>query len=150
MEEAVLDVELFGHATAPDRLLDGTVRHPAAGHIIAAAGQELGAAAKEGVACKEGRYPATSGKHVIPCAAETWGYIDGKLDDLLAELSVLASQRQRDRGQLPSRWASRWRTQISLGIAMSVGRALLSAAPTQFKPMCVLRVVHPGRRCGTS
>jgi len=31
--EAVLDVELFGHTTAPDRLLDGTVRHPAALHI---------------------------------------------------------------------------------------------------------------------
>ena len=29
-KEAVLDIELFGHPTAPDLLLDGTVRHPAA------------------------------------------------------------------------------------------------------------------------
>ena len=36
-EEARLDVDLFGHPTASDRLLDGTVRHPAAKHICRAA-----------------------------------------------------------------------------------------------------------------
>jgi hypothetical protein len=54
-EGAVLDVELFGHPLAPDRLLDGTVRHPAASHVISKSATELGAAASEGSHCVEQR-----------------------------------------------------------------------------------------------
>ena len=32
--EARVDVELFGHPIVPDRILDGTVRHPAAANIV--------------------------------------------------------------------------------------------------------------------
>ena len=59
LEEAVLDVELFGHPTAPDRLLDGTVRHSAAEHVVDAAARCRGAAAADGVSCKDKRYSAS-------------------------------------------------------------------------------------------
>ena len=53
---------------------------------------ELGAAASEGVSCKEQRYPPTAGKAVIPCAMETWGYADTKVEALLEEFATLASK----------------------------------------------------------
>ncbi|CAK0833046.1 unnamed protein product, partial [Prorocentrum cordatum] len=139
LEEAVLDVDLFGHPTAPERLLDGTVRHPAAAHILPAAAATPGAAAAEGVRCKEDRYPDTGGKAVVPCAVETWGRVDAKLSNLLDELAVLAAQRQRDRGVLPTRWGARWRTLISVRLAMGVARALLDAAPAQCRPCGAVR-----------
>jgi hypothetical protein len=135
-EEAVLDIELFGHPTSHDRLLDGTVRHSAASHIVSAAAALAGAAAAEGVLCKERRYPPRAGKSVIPCAAETWGFVDPKLDALLDELAVLAAQKQRDRGLQPSNWKSKWRTLISIGLALDVSKAILAAIPVHFKPCC--------------
>ena len=45
LEEAFLDVELFGHASAPDRLLDGTVGYPGASGIVRRLAVERGAAA---------------------------------------------------------------------------------------------------------
>ena len=139
LEEAVLDVELFGHPAAPGRLLDGTVRHPAASHIIRVAATTPGAAAEEGARCKEERYRPTAGKSVLPCAVETWGYVDSRLAGLLDELAVLASQRQRDRGVLPTRWGARWRTLVSVKVAMAVARALLDAAPPAARPCGPLR-----------
>ena len=136
LEEAILDVELFGQPTAPERLLDGTVCHPAAAHILPAAAATPGAAAAEGVRCKEDRYLDTGGKTVVPCAVEAWGRVDGKLSNLLDELAVLAAQRQRDRGVLPTRWGARWRTLSRVRLTMGVARALLDAAPAQ------------GRHCG--
>ena len=56
-EEARLDIEFFGHPTAHDRLLDGTVRHPAAKRIVRRAALYVGAAAADGVETKEKRYP---------------------------------------------------------------------------------------------
>ena len=141
-EEAVLDVELFGHAAAPDRLLDGTVRHPATSHILSAAAKQPGAAAEEGAKCKEARYKPTAGKSVFPCAVETWGRIDGRLDRLLAELAVLASQQQKDRGLLPTRWLVKWRTLISINLAMFASSAILHAVPTHSKPCGPLRCVE--------
>ena len=76
LEEAYLDVELFGHASAPDRRLDDAVRHPGARGIARRAAAECGAAAAEGVECKEKRYPPRAGKCVTPCAIETWGFAD--------------------------------------------------------------------------
>ena len=139
MEEAVLDVELFGHPSAPDRLLDGTIRHPAAAHILDAASREPGAAAEEGARCKDARYPPTAGKVVLPCAVERWGRVDGRLDGLLDDLAVLAAHRQRERGLLPTRWRARWRTQISVHLALGVSRALLDALPAGVKPCGPLR-----------
>ena len=139
LEEAVLDVELFGHPSAPDRLLDGTVRHPAAAHILEAASRQPGAAAEEGARCKEERYPPTAGKVVLPCAVETWGRIDVRLDGLLDELAVLAAHRQRERGLLPTRWRAKWRTQVSVQLALGVARALLDAVPPGIKPCGALR-----------
>ena len=132
-------LELFGHAAAPDRLLDGTVRHPAASHILSDAAKVPGAA-EEGVKRKETRYKPTAGKPVIPCAVETWGRIDDRLASLLDELAVLASQRQRDRGLLPTRWRAKWRTLISTKLAMSVASAILHAVPTHVKPCGTLRL----------
>ena len=119
------------------------LRHAAAKHIIRKSSAEHGAAATEGVHDKERRYPATAGRSVIPCALESWGYTDAKVEALLDEFSVLASQRQRDRGLLPSRWRSRWRILLSVGLAMDIGKALLAAMPTHVKPVCALReLIH--------
>ena len=147
LEEAVLDIELFGVATAPDRLLDGTVRHPCAKHIVREAAARAGSAAAEGVACKARRYPTRAGKAVSACAAETWGFIDPGLDNLLAELAVLASRRQRDRGLVPTRWLSKWRTQISSQLALHVSKALLMSLPSGVMPRCFLPIME-GRSGG--
>jgi len=139
-EEAILDVEFFGHPTAPDKLLDGTIRHPAASHILDKAAVEVGAAAGEGVRSKMERYPPSGGKIVVPCAVETWGFADERLDELLQELATLAAQRQRDRGMVPSRWRARWRTMISIFLAMDIGKAILSSLSVHFRPERALRL----------
>ena len=68
-----MDTKLFGHLTVPDRLLDRTVHHPCATHMVKEAALRAGVAAAAGVACKEKRYLARAVKAVWPCAAETWG-----------------------------------------------------------------------------
>ena len=136
LEDAFLDVELFGHPYAPDRLLDATVRHAAAKRIVKKAARFRGAAAAEGVLCKEKRYPTVGGKSVIPCAVETWGLIEEKMEALIDDLAVLASQRQRDRGLEPTRWKKRWLTILSAGLAMDIGLALLEAMPVHCRPCC--------------
>jgi hypothetical protein len=110
------------------------VRHPASKGIVKSAAVHRGAAAKEGVKCKEKRCPPRAGKCVIPCALETWGYTDDKLVALVEELAVLASQRQRDRGLVPSRWRQRWLTALSLGMAIDLGKAILAAMPVHERP----------------
>ena len=134
LEDAYLDVELFGHPYAQDRLLDATVRHPAAKRIVNKAARLRGAAAAEGVLCKERRYPAVGGKSIIPCALETWGFADAKLEALLDDLAVLASQRQRDRGQEPTRWKRRWMTLLRVGLAMDTGIAILQGMTVHCRP----------------
>ena len=141
LEEAFLDVELFGHPTDPDRLLDGTVRHPAAKHAIKYAARQCGYAASEGVTSKEKRYPPRAGKSVTPCAMETWGYAESKLVALIEELAVLAAQRQRDRGIVPTRWRRRWFTALSLGLAIDIGKAILAAMPVHARPCGPLPLV---------
>ena len=74
---------------------------------------------------------------VIQGAAETWGFVHANLDHLLADLAVLAAQRQRDRGCHPTRWLAKWRTQISLQLATTIGKALLAAVPANVRPWCV-------------
>jgi hypothetical protein len=143
LEEAVLDIELFGHPAAPDRLIDGRVRHPAAEHIISTVATSCGAAAADGVKCKEKRYPPRAGKTVILCALETWGFSESQLDALLDDLAVLAAQRQRDRGLQPTRWRLRWQTLIGVGVAMDIGKSILAAINTQFKPAPAMPVMEP-------
>ena len=104
----------------------------AAARVVAHAARQRGAAEQEGVDAKARRYPAVGGKFVTACAAD--------FDDLLAELAVLAAQRQRDRGQHPTRWLARWRTQISNQIAASMGKALLAAVPQHARPCSVARM----------
>ena len=66
-------------------------------------------------------------------------------DNLLGELAVLASNKQRDMGQHPSRWLARWRTEVSLSIAVSVGKALLAAVPPHARPFILCARVDGGR-----
>ena len=54
--EARLDIEMFLHPTARDRLLDGTDWHPTAATYIGEAANVPGAAAARGVADKAWRY----------------------------------------------------------------------------------------------
>lgn len=99
--EAWLDNELFAHPVARDRLLDGTVWHPAARGTLQGAAREEGHAAELGVAAKQHRFPARQGK-VEPCAAETWGFTDQGFEGILEELASLASARQRTWGVRPT------------------------------------------------
>ena len=48
---------------------------------------------------------------------------------MLEELAMLAGCRQRDRGLVPTRWFHKWMTQISLVVALHVGRAIRDAVP---------------------
>ena len=131
--EARLDLEFILHPTAPDRLLDGTVRHPAACSNLPCASRLRGAAARKGVEDKLARYPARGGKSVFPCAVETWGYVDERLDALLDELAAMAAQRQRDRGVLPTRWGHKWRTLLSIQMAVCIATSIFHAMPDAYK-----------------
>ena len=124
-QEARLDVELFLHPVAPDRLLAGTVRHPTAPTHRRSAAAQAGAAARAGVAEKARRYPPRGGKEVLCCAAETFGFIDEGFSCFLDELAVLAAGRQRARGVKPTRWGERWRTLLSLRLACCIAATIL-------------------------
>ena len=75
------------------------------------------------------RYPPNHGKAVIGCSMETWGHTSRTFDDILIELAGLAGRRQRERGIQPTKWVQKWRTHISVVVAMYVGRAIFDALP---------------------
>ena len=77
-------------------LLGGTIRHPAIRNVVAQAAVRQGVAASNAVEAKQSRYPPRGGKCVLACAMETWGNANKGLDNLLADLAVMASQKQRD------------------------------------------------------
>ena len=131
--EARIDVELFGHVTAPDRLLDGTIRRPAASKVVMKAAIEPGYAADQGTKDKVKRYPPARGKSVIGCSIESWGRLGGSLDALFLDLHGLAQRRQRDRGILPTNWLLRWKTLLSIRLAMNTGRAIFDSLSSQDK-----------------
>ena len=60
---------------------------------------------------------------------ETWGRFSKSLDALLEDLAGLAGRRQRDRGIQPTKWLLKWRKQISLCVALHIGRGILDALP---------------------
>ena len=134
INEARLDLELCGHAEAPDRLLDCTVWHPAAPCSISRAAGLSGYAASCGVEAERRRYPARAGTVVEPRSAETWVFLDPAFDALLEELAVLAADRQRARGVQPSQWLSRWRSLLGLRLAICVAKAILCATPLAHQP----------------
>ena len=63
--DARIDVELFGHPKAPSRLLDATIRHPAAASVIKKTAVEPGYAAEEGTKEKSKRYPPAHAKPLL-------------------------------------------------------------------------------------
>ena len=130
LEEARVDVELFGHPVAPARLLDGTIRHPASSSVVGRSSKVLGFAASEGEKAKAKRYLAQNGKEVVACSMETWGFMGTSLEALLRDLAVLATRRQRERGVVPTKWFMKWTLQLSLSVALHVGKALLESLPT--------------------
>ena len=58
---------------------------------------------------------------------ETWGGIGNSMETLLRELAVLASNKQLDRGVVPTKWFNKWTLQLSLSVARHVGKALLES-----------------------
>ena len=129
LEEARVDVELFGHPVAPARYLDGTIRHPASVSAVTKSAREVGFAAAEGERVKAKRYPPCNGKEVIACSMETWGSIGESMDALLRDLAVLATNRQRERGVHPTKWYNKWSVQVSLNVALHVAKFLLESLP---------------------
>ena len=60
---------------------------------------------------------------------ETWGHIGSEFDALLGDFAGLAGKKQRDRGIVPTKWLLKWRTHISIALALHVGRSILDAIP---------------------
>ena len=89
--------------------------------------------AEKGVKDKMKRYPPKHGKTLIGCAMETWGRFSKSLDALLEELAGLAGRRLRDRGVQPTKWLLKWRTQMSLCVALHIGRCILDALPNDVR-----------------
>lgn len=143
IREARVDVELFGHAYAPNYLVDGTVKHPAASTYVHRASQDVGYTAEEGVKAKAKRYPPARGKSVIACSMETWGRASEFFDALLIDLAALASRRQRERGMQQTKWLAKWRTQLSLSLAIHVGRALFDSLGQQHQREFFSKQVSP-------
>ena len=129
IKDAILDVELFGHPIAPDLLLDGTIRHPCSVSALLPASRDVGYTAEEGVKVKLKRYPPKHGKAVLACSMETLGHTSRTLDAILVELAGLAGRRQRGRGIQPTKWLQKWRTHVSLVVAMHLGRTIVDALP---------------------
>ena len=101
--------------------------------MIKKAAVEPGYAAEEGTKEKSKRYPPAHGKTVIGCSLETWGRLSDALDNVLSNLHGLAQRRQRDRGASPTNWLLRWRTLISIQVAMNTGRSIFDSIPNQDK-----------------
>ena len=133
LEEARVDVELFGHLVAPARYLDGTIRHPITSSSVSKSAQEVGFVAAEGEKTKAKRYVACNGKEVVACSMETWGQVGDSMTALLRELAVLATNRQRERGVQPTKWFAKWSLMISFNVALHVGKSLLEALPNAEK-----------------
>ena len=85
LEEARLDLELFGHPIAPTRFIDGTIKHPACKSLVAPSAANIGHVGSEGERVKWKRYPTRNGKEVIPCSMETWGSIGSTFEGLLRD-----------------------------------------------------------------
>ena len=130
LEEARFDVELFRHPVAPTRYLDGTIRQSITTSAVSRSAQEVGFVAAEGERVKTKRYGACNVKEVIACPMETWGQIGNSMEALLREFAVLASNRQRGRGVQPTKWYMKWMMQISMNVAIHVGKCLLEAVPS--------------------
>ena len=77
------------------------------------------------------RYPPAHGKSVVGCSVESWGRLGGTLDALCLDLHGLAQHRQRDRSIVPTNWLLRWRTLLSIHVAMNAGLAIVDSLPNQ-------------------
>ena len=142
--DARIGVELFGHPTAPSRLLDATKRHPTAASAIKKVAVEPGYAAEEGTKEKSKRYPLARGKTVIGCSLETWGRSSNALDNVLSDLHGLAQRRQRDRGTSPTNWLLSWKALISIRVAMNTGRSIFDSVLNKDKSnLFYSRLSHP-------
>ena len=100
-QDAVIDVEADLHPMDEGLLIDGTIRHPTADHVIVAASKSPGAAIRTAERDKHRRYPDMAGRSVIVAALETFGRYSQDLDDLLGRLAGLASLKQAARGRPP-------------------------------------------------
>ena len=109
------------------------MRHPAIANVVKRASSEPGFAVEEGIRHKDKRYPPAHGKCVVGCSMESWGRLGCVVDNLLLELHGLAQRRQRDRGINPTNWLIRWRTLMSVHLAMNAGRAIFDSVSHQDK-----------------
>lgn len=71
--EARLDLKLFGHYIAPDCIIDGTIRHPAARSIVMQSAVQAGFAAHEGIKDKARRCPPCGGCEVFSMCCRNMG-----------------------------------------------------------------------------
>eukprot|EP00747_Dinoflagellata_sp_TGD_P173547 gnl/TRDRNA2_/TRDRNA2_212286_c0_seq1.p1 gnl/TRDRNA2_/TRDRNA2_212286_c0~~gnl/TRDRNA2_/TRDRNA2_212286_c0_seq1.p1 ORF type:complete len:110 (+),score=8.17 gnl/TRDRNA2_/TRDRNA2_212286_c0_seq1:130-459(+) len=53
--------------------------------------------------------------------------------------------KQRDTGENPTRWLSKWHTEISIQIAVCVGKALVAAVPPCTQPICISKRLETQR-----
>ena len=61
------------------------------------------------------------------------GRINLSFEAFLRDLATLASLRQHERGMQPTKWIAKWQTQLSLSVAIRVGRCLLDALPNDIQ-----------------
>lgn len=103
IKKAQLDCDFFGHAYAPNHIIDGTIRHPSTKSSLAGAMKTIGAIVEASAEIKLKKYPAKNGKAVLPCSIESWGFLGKHLSAFLQKLAGLAGWRQRDRGTQPTK-----------------------------------------------
>ena len=70
---------------------------------------------------------------MVGCSVETFGRLGSVMDGLLLELHGLAQRRQRERGINPTNWLLRWRTSLSVHLAINAGRAIYGSVSCQDK-----------------
>ena len=84
---------------------------------------------EENEKAKAKRYEPKEGKSAIACTIEMWGHIGVSLEAVLHEFTLLATMWQFSDGFDPTRWCQRWCIQISINVAMRLGKALYWALP---------------------
>ena len=80
--DSIMDVVAY-LPTGEEYLIDTSIRNPLANRYAQAAFSTAGFAADCGEADKRKRYPATSGKQVVPCVIESFGRLGSTLSHLI-------------------------------------------------------------------
>ena len=133
------DIELWGHHSAPDVLLDVTVCAPWAQRYAADPNNAPTAAEIR----KNGSYSAVGGISVTGVAVDLFGQFGPQLRALLEDWAVLARTRDLSCGVVPRRMLHTWRVKLSAAIAEGLSHQITAAQRRPAPPTLADPLIAP-------